>query len=44
MEGSWLYSRVGDLGAPRFHLFISDVDQRNKEGGWVQDYLAWQER
>ena len=29
--------------APRFHLFVSDVDQQNKEAGWVQDYLAWPE-
>ena len=27
---------------PRFHLFVSDVDQQWKKGvGWVQDYLAW---
>ena len=30
--------------APRFHLFVSDVDQRNKGAGWVQDYLAGLER
>ena len=30
--------------APKFHLFVSDVDQRNKGAGWVQDYLAWPER
>ena len=26
---------------PRFHLFISHVDQLNKGAGCVQDYLAW---
>ena len=26
---------------PRFHLFVSDVDQQLKEGGgWVQGHLA----
>ena len=28
--------------SPRFHLFVSDVDQQqNKGAGWVQDYLVW---
>ena len=27
--------------SPRFHLFVSDVNQGNKEVGWVQDFLAW---
>ena len=45
MEGSWLYSRVrGHRVAPRFHLFVSDVDQWNEGAGWVQDYFAWPER
>ena len=30
--------------APRFDLFVSDVDQRNEEAGWVKDYLAWPEK
>ena len=30
--------------APRFHLFVSDVDQQNEGAGWVQDYFAWPER
>ena len=25
---------------PRFHLLVSDVDQRNDGAGWVQDDLA----
>ena len=28
---------------PRFHLFVSDVDQRNEGAGWVQEYLVWPE-
>ena len=27
-------------GESRFHLFVSDVNQGNKEAGWVQDFLA----
>ena len=27
--------------SPRFHLFISDVNQGNEGVGWVQDFLAW---
>ena len=30
--------------APRFHLFVSDVDQRNEGARWVQDYPVWLER
>ena len=29
--------RVG----PRFHLFVSDVNQQNKGVGCVQDFFAW---
>ena len=25
----------------RFHLFVSDVNQRDEGVGWVQDFLAW---
>ena len=25
---------------PRFHLLVSDVNQRNNGAGWVQDDLA----
>ena len=25
----------------RFHLFVSDVNQGNKEMGWAQHFLAW---
>ena len=46
MEGSWIpkFKGGGCRVAPRFHLFVSDVDQQNKGAGWVQDYLAWPER
>ena len=27
--------------SPRFHLFVSDVNQGNEGAGWVQDFLAW---
>ena len=28
--------------SPRFHLFVSDVNQRNEGAGWVQeDFLVW---
>ena len=26
--------------SPRFHLFVSDVNQGNGGAGWVQDFLA----
>ena len=29
---------------PIFHLFVSDVDQRNGGVGWVQDDLAWSQK
>ena len=41
MGGTWFYSRVGDKMNPRFHLFVSDVNQGNEGVGWVQDFLAW---
>ena len=25
----------------RFYLFVFDVNQGNKEAGWVQVFLAW---
>ena len=35
-------SRVGGHKmSPRFHLFVSDVNQENQGVGWVQDFLAW---
>ena len=37
---SWLYSRVGTQGKSRFNLFISNVNQGNKEAGWIQNFLA----
>ena len=27
--------------SPRFHLFVSDVNQGNERAEWVQDFLAW---
>ena len=27
--------------SPRFHLFVSDVNQRNEGAGCVQDVLVW---
>ena len=27
--------------SPRFYLFGSDVDERNKGAVWVQNYVAW---
>ena len=27
--------------SPRFHLFVSYVNQGNEGVGWVQDLLAW---
>ena len=27
--------------SPRFHLFVSDVNQGNEGVGWVQDFLVW---
>ena len=26
--------------SPRFHLFVSDVNQGTKEVGWAQDFLV----
>ena len=36
-----LFKDGGRRVSPRFHLFVSAVNQRNKEAGWVQDFLAW---
>ena len=27
--------------SPRFHFFVSDVNQRKEWVGWIQDFLAW---
>ena len=32
--GSWFYSRVGCRVSPKFHLFVFDVNQRNKVTRW----------
>ena len=40
----FIFKGGGRRVAPRFHVFVSDVDQRNEGAGWVQDYLAWPER
>ena len=26
---------------PRFHLFVSDVNQGKEKAGWIQDFLVW---
>ena len=31
----------GPSVGPRFHLFVSDVNERNEETVWVQNFLAW---
>ena len=36
-----LFNNWGLRVSPRYHLLVSDVDQRNEGAGWVQDYLAW---
>ena len=36
-----LFEGGGRRVSPRFHIFVSDVDQRNEETGYVQDILAW---
>ena len=39
-----LFKGGGRRVSPRFHLFVSDVDQWNEGAGWIQDYLVWQQR
>ena len=39
-----IFNGGGHRVAPRFHLFVSDVDQWNEGAGRVQDHLAWSER
>ena len=36
-----LFKDGGRRVSLRFYLFVSDVNQGNKEAGWVQDFLAW---
>ena len=36
-----LFKDGGHNMSPRFHLFVSDVNQGNEGMGWVQDFLAW---
>ena len=36
-----LFKDGGLKVSPRFHLFVSDVNQGNKGVGWLQDFLAW---
>ena len=42
-SGSYLvlFKDRGHKISPRFHLFVSDVNQRNKGVRWVQDFLPW---
>ena len=39
-----LFNVRGRRMSPRFHIFVSNVDQWNAGAGWVQDYLAWLQR
>ena len=39
-----LFKDGGHKMSPRFHLFLSDVNQGYKGLGWVQDFLAWPQR
>ena len=36
-----LFKGRGRGVSPRFHLFISDVNQQKEGAGWVLDFLAW---
>ena len=36
-----LFKNWGRRVRPRFHLFVSDVNQGIKYAEWVQDFLAW---
>ena len=36
-----LFKGGGHKRGPRFHLFVSDVNQGNEGVGWVQDFLVW---
>ena len=36
-----LFKDGGHKMSPRFHLFVSNVNQGNEGVGWVQDFLAW---
>ena len=36
-----LFKDRGHKISPRFHLFVSDINQGKKVVDWVQDFLAW---
>ena len=36
-----LFKDVGHKMSPRFHHFVSDVNQGNEGVGWVEDFLVW---
>ena len=36
-----LFKCGGGRVSPGFHLFVSDVNQRNEGAGYVQDFLVW---
>ena len=36
-----LFKDGGHKMSPKFHLFVSDVNQGIEGVGWVQDFLAW---
>ena len=35
-----LLKRGGCKVSPRFHLFVSDVNQGNEEAAWLEDFHA----
>ena len=35
-----LFKHAGCKLSPRFHLFVSDVNQGSEEAAWVQDFHA----
>ena len=39
-----LFKGGGHKMSPRFHLFVSDVNQGNEGVGLVQDFLMWLQR
>ena len=36
-----LFKGRGHGVSPRFHIFVSDVNQQKEGAGWVLDFLAW---
>ena len=36
-----LFKGRGRGVSPRFHIFVSDVNQQKERSGWVLVFLAW---